>query len=118
VRAYDLDPLCLVVNTSAAWVRYLDGDYVEAVDRCRHTLGMRPSFVPANRGLAAALFQMGRTDEAVATLERAVADNEDPMSVAWLVHMLASTQGESFAAARMGGLNLARPHRIISSYHM
>jgi serine/threonine-protein kinase len=118
VRAYDLDPLCLVVNTSAAWVRYLDGDYVEAVDRCRHTLGMRASFVPANRVLAAALFQMGRTDEAVATLERAVADNEDPMSVAWLVHMLASTRGESCAAARMESLNSAASHRYVSSYHM
>lgn len=118
VRAYDLDPLCLVVNTSAAWVRYLDGDYVEAVERCRLTLGMRANFIPANRVLAAALFQMGRTDEAVATLERAVADNEDPVSVAWLVHMLGSARGEACAAALMQRLKSAASHRYVSSYHL
>ena len=57
-------------------------------------------------------------DEAMAILERAVADNEDPVSVAWLVHMLASTRGESCAAARMECLNSAASHRYVSSYHL
>jgi TolB-like protein/tetratricopeptide (TPR) repeat protein len=118
VRAYELDPLCLVVNTSAAWVRYLDGDYVESTERCRLTLGMSTNFIPAQRVLAAALFQLGRTDEAIATLERALADNEDPVSVAWLVHMLGTTNGVTRAAALMERLRSAASHRYVSPYHL
>ena len=54
-RACDLDPLCLVVNTSAAWVRYLAREYQGTIERCRHTLDMDEAFVPARRLLAVAL---------------------------------------------------------------
>jgi hypothetical protein len=36
-RACELDPLCLVVNSSAAWVRFVAGDYDAAIARCLHT---------------------------------------------------------------------------------
>src|SRR5262249_14186070 len=32
-RACDLDPLCLVSNTGAAWVRYLSRDYDSAIEQ-------------------------------------------------------------------------------------
>ena len=88
-RACDLDPLCLVVNTSAAWVRYLARDYDEAIEWCRHTLDMDPQFAPANRVLAAALLETGRIDDAISVFERAMAVGPDAVSVAWLAHALA-----------------------------
>jgi TolB-like protein/Tfp pilus assembly protein PilF len=89
-RACDLDPLCLVVNTSAAWVRYLGREYDEAIDWCRHTLDMDPQFGPAYRVLAAALVGNGRIDEAVAMCERAMAAAPaDAVSATWLAHALA-----------------------------
>ena len=39
-RACDLDPLCIIVNMSAAWVRYAAGEFDESIDRCRYTLDM------------------------------------------------------------------------------
>ena len=43
-RALELDPLCLTAGTSAAWVRYVAGDYDEVIERCRHTIDMdRPT---------------------------------------------------------------------------
>jgi len=41
-RACELDPLCLVVGTTAAWVRYVAGDYEAAIERCRRVLDLDP----------------------------------------------------------------------------
>ncbi len=79
---------------------------------------MSTNFIPAQRVLAAALFQLGRTDEAVATLERALTDNEDPVSAAWLVHMLGTTNAEIRAAALMERLISIGSHRYVSPYHL
>ena len=46
-RACELDPLCLVVNSSAAWVRFVAGDYDKAIARCLHTVEMNPRFSAA-----------------------------------------------------------------------
>jgi TolB-like protein/Tfp pilus assembly protein PilF len=88
-RACDLDPLCLVVNTSAAWVRYLAREYDEAIDWCRHTLDMDPQFGPAYRVLAAALVETGRIDEAISIFEQAMAAQPDAVLATWLAHALA-----------------------------
>jgi TolB-like protein/Tfp pilus assembly protein PilF len=88
-RACDLDPLCIVVNTSAAWVRYLAREYDEAIDWCRYTLDMDPQFGPAYLVLAAALAGTGRIDEAISVLEGAMAIRPDGVSAAWLAHALA-----------------------------
>jgi TolB-like protein/Tfp pilus assembly protein PilF len=88
-RACDLDPLCLVVNTSAAWVRYLAREYDEAIDWCRHTLDMDPRFAPAYGVLAAALIETGQIDEAISVFERAKAAPPDAVLAAWWAHALA-----------------------------
>src|SRR6266850_2358864 len=68
-RARELDPLCLVVGTSAAWTQYAAGDYEAAIDTCRNVMDMRPQFTPAWRVLGASLIQMGRAAEGVAERE-------------------------------------------------
>jgi TolB-like protein/Tfp pilus assembly protein PilF len=117
-RACDLDPLCLVVNTSAAWVRYLAGDYDGTMERCRHTMGMDADFAPAPRLLAAALFQSGRVDEALAGLEALTrAEKCDPVSLAWLAHLL-GTQGERTGAeAALERLSVLAGVQYVSAYH-
>jgi Tfp pilus assembly protein PilF len=116
-RAYDLDPLCLVVNTNAAWVRYVARDYAPAIERCRHTLDMDRSFAPARRLLAAALIQAGRCGEAAIELETLATDRLDPVSLAWLAHGFA-VQGDR---ARAGGVLEQLEHlsrdRYVSAYH-
>ena len=59
-RACELDPLCLVVNTNAAWVRYLAGDYEAALERCRRTAELDPQYLPARRMIGADLRPAGQ----------------------------------------------------------
>jgi TolB-like protein/Tfp pilus assembly protein PilF len=116
-RACDLDPLCLVVNTSAALVRFFARDFNPVVERCRDTLDMDDGFAPARRLLAAALIEAGRSDEAMTELETLARAQLDPVSLAWLAHGFA-TLGDR---ARAGGIleqleGLARG-RYVSAYH-
>src|SRR5688500_3889279 len=48
-RACDVDPFCLVVTTSAAWVRYAAGEVSAALDRSLHVLDMDAGYMPARR---------------------------------------------------------------------
>ena len=118
-RACDLDPLCLVVNTSAAWVRYLARDYDLAIDWCRHTLDMDRAFAPAHRVMAAALLQVGRLREAVDALTVAVAARpDDPVSLAWLAHASAIEGDKARAIALTETLAEASTRRYVSRYHV
>ena len=115
-RACDLDPLCLVVNTSAAWVRYLAREYDEAIEWCRHTLDMDAHFGPAHRVLAAALIQSGRLDEAVSELEQAATGRPgDWLTKMWLAHAIA-LKGDRDRATRI--VQSAEPAGFASPYHL
>jgi len=116
-RAYDLDPLCLEVNTNAAWVRFVARDYPPAIERCRHTLDMDPGYMSARRLLAAALMAAGRVDEASIELELLAADDLDPISLAWLAHGLATKGDRSRAAGVLEQLEHLARDRYISAYH-
>jgi TolB-like protein/Tfp pilus assembly protein PilF len=115
--ACDLDPLCLVVNTACAMVRYLSRDHAPAIDRCRHTLDMNDRFVPARRLLAAALVQAGRLDEAEPELERLAGEPLDAVSLAWLAHGLASVGGRARADQVLSQLEDLARKRYVSAYH-
>ena len=79
-RACELDPLCLVVNTNAAWVRYLAGDYEAALERCQRTAELDPQYLPARRMIGAIFLQAGKTADAIEVLEAAHAEaRQDPI---------------------------------------
>jgi TolB-like protein/Tfp pilus assembly protein PilF len=117
-RACELDPLCLVVNTSAAWVRYLAGDDDGAIARCRHTLDMDDAFIPAHRLLAAALFRLGQTDEAIACLEGLPLQRGDTVALAWLIHMLGARGDKAGASVLLNQLKAVAAERYVSRYHL
>jgi TolB-like protein/tetratricopeptide (TPR) repeat protein len=116
-RAYDLDPLCLVVNTSAALVRYLARDFNPAIERCRDTLDMDERFAPARRLLSAALLQAGRADEAMTELETLAQEQLDPVSLAWVAHGLATLGDTVRAGGMLDELERLARQRYVSSYH-
>jgi TolB-like protein/Tfp pilus assembly protein PilF len=117
-RAQDLDPMCLTVNTSAAWVDYITHDYARAIETCRHTLDMDPEFAPANRLLAASLLQMGRTEEAVAAFERVPNGGLDTVSVAWLAHLWGVLGERRRADTLMEWLRERGRTEYVSGYHV
>ena len=118
-RACELDPLCLVVNSSAAWVRFVAGDYEEAISRCLHTVGMNPRFSAARRVLGAAYLQSGREDEAIQSLQGAMAQTEkDPVLLAWLAHARAAVGDHDEARALLAKLQRMSERRFVPSYHI
>lgn len=116
-RAVALDPLCLVVGTSAAWVRYIAGDYEAVIERCRHSIEMdqRYGYSLARRLLSAAYLLTGRAGEAVDLLELARATSGDePLLLAWLVHARAAAGDHAEAVALLRRLE----RTPVPSYHL
>src|SRR5206468_2008286 len=113
-----LDPLCLVSNTGAAWVRFVTGDYAEVIDRCRHTIDMAASFPAPHRLLAAALVQMGDARGAVRHLESAPSTHWEPPTLAWFAHAIAVSGDCTRARGIIDRLEAMSPERYISRYHV
>jgi TolB-like protein/tetratricopeptide (TPR) repeat protein len=118
-RACELDPLCLTVNTSAAWVQYTVGDYDGAIERCRHTIDMEAQNVTARRVLGAACLQAGRPDAALRELEAAMTVSpDDPVVLAWLSHALATSGDRTRAVALVARIRELDAVRYVPSYHL
>lgn len=117
-RARELDPLCLTVGTSAAWVRYAAGDYAVAVRLCRHTLDMDPGFPAARRLLGAALLMSGQVDEALAQLSSAGTSVDDVVTLAWLAHAQACAGARAEAVALVERVRALSATRYVSGYHL
>ncbi len=115
--ACELDPLCLVSNTGAAWVRYVSGDYADVVDRCRHTIDMAAGFPAPHRLLAAALVQMGDARAAVRHLESTAGIHWEPPTLACLAHALAVGGDRPRALDVLARLDALSPERYVSRYH-
>jgi TolB-like protein/Tfp pilus assembly protein PilF len=118
-RACELDPLCLVANTAAAWARYTDGRVGLAIDRCNYTLDLDPEFGPALRILAAARLAEGKTADARAALESAVAaDATDPVRLAWLAYVRATEGAHREARDLVARARALESERYVSAYHL
>jgi tetratricopeptide (TPR) repeat protein len=120
-RACGLDPLCLVVGTTAGWIRYAAGDFDGAIDHCRNTIDMDPEFRPVRRVLAAAYLQAGRHTDALSELESALAlDDADPHPtlLAWLAHARAVTGNRRGAVALISRLRALERERYVPPYHL
>jgi TolB-like protein/Tfp pilus assembly protein PilF len=116
-RAVELDPLCLTVNSSAAWVCYVARQYDRVIAWCRHTLEMRPEFVPARRFLAAAYLQTGRVREAILELEDTIQQaGPEPVLIAWLAHAQAVQGNRSESLGGLQQLRQMAGARYVSAY--
>jgi tetratricopeptide (TPR) repeat protein len=118
-RACELDPLCLAVNTTAAWVRYAAGDYAAAIDQCNRTIGIDDRYYPAARRLlGAAHLQLGQTREAVQVLEAACESEVDPVAMAWLTHVRAVLGDRAGAVGLLIRLERLARQRYVPPYHL
>jgi serine/threonine protein kinase/tetratricopeptide (TPR) repeat protein len=71
-RAYELDPLSLIINTHLGYALCLAGRPQEAVVQLQHTIELDPSFGLAHLTLGRAYSLVGRGDDGVRALERGV----------------------------------------------
>ena len=116
-RAFELDPLCLTAGTSAAWARYVAGQYDDVIERCRHTIDMDPSYVAPHRLLAAARLQTGDVNGSVQYLSSLASTRTDPTSLAWLAHALGVKGDRDRAVDILCQLDELAQERYVSSYH-
>jgi TolB-like protein/Tfp pilus assembly protein PilF len=116
-RARELDPLCLVTNTSAAWVRYVSGRYDEVIELCRHTIDMEASYPAPHRLLAAATLQRGDVDGSVRYLDSSPCAHHDPTTRAWLAHATAVQGDRARAMQILGELDAMSRTQFVSAYH-
>ena len=64
-----------------AWIRYIDGDLDDAIQRVRQAIGRKPDCEGAYYLLGRALFAAGRFQEVAELAEAAVATSGDDYSV-------------------------------------
>ncbi|MBI3050624.1 MAG: winged helix-turn-helix domain-containing protein [Acidobacteria bacterium] len=100
-RACELDPLCLVVNTSAAWARYLAGDYTGALERCRRTTDIDPQYLPAREIVGLVYLQTGKARDAIAVLEAAHAAGAHAAALAASLAHAHAVGGDRASAERL-----------------
>ena len=128
-RAASLDPMCLAVGTTSAWVRYAAGEFEEAIERLRHTLEMDDSYVFARRLLGASYMAAGMPREGIMELERACRveppDEKDgrahrgaAVSLAWLAHAKGTLGRHDEAAEIIRQLEGLRRDGYVPAYHM
>jgi hypothetical protein len=115
--ACELDPLCLVSNTGAAWVRFVTGDYADVIDRCRHTIDMAADFPAPHRLLASSLVQLGDAGAAVRHLDAAPSTHWEPATVACLAHAAAASGDEHRARRMIDRLETASRQMYVSRVH-
>jgi TolB-like protein/Tfp pilus assembly protein PilF len=72
LRALELEPLSLVVNSNLGYICNHAGRYDEAVEHLRRTLHMDDGFVYARFHLGLSYAHLGRFDEAIAELQLAI----------------------------------------------
>ena len=118
-RAVELDPLCLVVSTSAAYVRYLGADYDGALAYCRRTTDIDPQYLPARRLIGAVYLQTGRTGDALAVLQAVHAEaSHDPIYMASLANARALAGDTAGAGHLLTALRRLSGSRYVSHYHL
>jgi TolB-like protein/Tfp pilus assembly protein PilF len=118
-RACEIDPLCLMANTMAAWTRYVAGDIDRAIERCHHALDLSPEFRPARRLLGAA-YLAGR-DRALArsSLESVLAiDPTDAIALAWLAHVRAGSGARAEACELMVRAVALHNRAYVPAFHL
>ncbi len=116
-RAFSLDPLCIVMQTSAADVRYFARDFEGALSRCRHALDMEPESDRAMRSAAAVLIQLGRGEEAVATFDAVPERRLSPAALAVKGCALVSAGNVDQARSIARRLERGGRERIVSPYY-
>jgi serine/threonine-protein kinase len=116
-RAYELDPLSLIINTLVGWVYYRVGDYDRAIRELCKTLEMDPNFVPAHLFLGWTYEQDRRFAEASAEYQQAIRiSTANASAVAGLGRVYAATDRSEKAEEVLGELLDLSAQRFVSPY--
>lgn len=72
-----LDETNLVALNSMGFIHYFNGDYKKGEEICRRTLSLYPQNAYAHKGLGLHLAKLGRVDEAIDVIKKAIELKKD-----------------------------------------
>ena len=116
-RGQALEPLSVVVHHHVAWIHVLARRYDVAFAESRSAIDMDPNFPMPHLWMGISLEQQGRYDEAIESLERAVALTRGTSNaVGALAHALAVAGRTDEARRHLSELQQPTPGRYIQHY--
>jgi eukaryotic-like serine/threonine-protein kinase len=116
-KGRELDPLSLIINTSAGWTLYFSRQYEQAVESLRKTLEIDAHFPYAHAMLGQSYLQLGRFEEAIAELQAASDLSEaSPIYHAMLGRAFAVSGNSSAALKILNQLKEQSGRSYLSSY--
>jgi TolB-like protein len=118
-RAQELDTLSLPINTDLAQSLFFARRFDESEEQLRKTFEMDQNFVRACVICGALYGQMGRHEESIAVLERAVGVSEgNPLALSGLGHALALSGQRDEARRILIELKELARQRYVSAYNI
>jgi len=117
-KAQELDPLSLLINTSAGRELYYARQYPAAIEQFRKTLDMDRNFVPAQHGIELAYAQNGMFREAVAERQKVLTLSGSPDLAAAIGDDYRQSGYEGVLQSWLEGLNEVSKRGYVSSYNI
>ncbi len=120
LRALELEPLSLVVNSNLGFICYQASRFDEAIERLRRTLEMDDNFVYARFHLGLCHAHRGEYDRAIAELERAIEQSggRGALILAALGYALAVAGRRDEAAQILARLQTFPMNREVSPFYL
>ena len=119
MRARELDPLSLIINTHVGWILYLSRRYDEAIEQYCTVRDMDSNFYSCRILLGEAYVQQARYDEALVEFEMARnLSGESPLTLASFGHVYALAGMTGDAKRLLAELKELSKQRYVSAYHM
>ncbi|HEY0546399.1 MAG TPA: protein kinase [Pyrinomonadaceae bacterium] len=116
-RAQELDHLTLKINVNLGATYFYARQYDRAIEQCRKTLLIDPSFVGALCLLGWCYEQLGRHDEAVGQLRKAAEISDLPEVTAMLGHAYAVADRRDEARGVLDKLQELSEERYVTPYY-
>jgi serine/threonine protein kinase/Flp pilus assembly protein TadD len=118
-RAFELDPLSIIINTNVAWINYFARQYDQAINQFRKTLDMDPNYAVAHMRLGESYIQKKMYQDALSELQRAVSLSPESMDVLAELGYAYGVAGQRSEAEKvLAKLSEYAKDRYVSSYDL
>ncbi len=116
-RAQELEPLSLIINSTAGWLLYYSRQYDRAIEQLRRTLELDPNFPQAHLYLAMVHEQKGMQEEAIVEYQRVITlVGRDQRALAGLGYAYAVSGRRGEALKLLSELNELSKRRYVPSH--
>ena len=116
-QARAIDPLSLVINSNLGFILAAAQQYDQAIEQCRKTIEMDPSFAHAHYRLGQIYVLKGMNQDAIVELKKAIAlSGDSPRAIAELAVAYARLGDTAHASKLLGELRARSRLRYVSPF--